>query len=277
MTHFSQANNTPFAKKNLQNLYGYRGINQRSQQLINNNVIHSEIECENEYVKQFIQKLSKGQNSGKDNNITFEEFKKGIEKWRERTTTSPSGRHLGHYKILVKLNVTDYYDIKINYSEIILKTYYNIIMSAIFLGKPVKRWREITTCMIQKVPGVSKLDKLRVIHLFEADYNLILKVMWSRKTVWRNHENKLLNEGQAGSRPGCRAIDVALQKEMKYNYAKLTRTELITIDNDAKSCFDRILCNVAMLISQYYGVPLNYCELQATTLQETKFNIRTAL
>jgi hypothetical protein len=32
-----------------------------------------------------------------------------------------------------------------------------------------------------------------------------------------------------------------------------------------------------MLISQYYGVPSNYCELQATTLQETKFNIRTAL
>jgi hypothetical protein len=79
------------------------------------------------------------------------------------------------------------------------------------------------------------LDKLRVIHLFEADYNLVLKVMWSRKTVWRNHESKSLNEAQAGSRPGCREIDVALQKEMKYNYAKLTRTELITIDNDAKS------------------------------------------
>jgi hypothetical protein len=82
-------------------------------------VIHSEIECENKYVKQFINKLSKGQKSGIDNNITFEEFAKGIEKWRERTTTSLSGRHLGHYKIVVKLNVMDDYDVKVNYSEII--------------------------------------------------------------------------------------------------------------------------------------------------------------
>jgi hypothetical protein len=65
--------------------------------------------------------------------------------------------------------------------------------------------------------------------------------MWARKTVWTAHTRNLLNEGQAGSRPDCRAIDVALHKEMKYNYARLTRTPLATIDNDAKSCFDRIL------------------------------------
>jgi hypothetical protein len=115
--------------------------------------------------------------------------------------------------------------------------------------------------MIEKIPGVSRLDKLRVIHLFEADYNLILKIMWSRMAIWKIHNNNLLNDGQAGSRPGCRAIDVAIQKEMKYNYAKLTRTPLITVDNDAKSCFDRILCNVAMLVSQYYGITSNMCRL----------------
>jgi hypothetical protein len=83
--------------------------------------------------------------------------------------------------------------------------------------------------------------------------------------------------GQAGSRPGCQAIEVAAMKEMKYMYAKLTRTPLVTINNDAKSCFDRILCNVAMFVSQYYGVLTKYCKLQSTTLKNSKFCIRTAL
>ena len=49
------------------------------------------------------------------------------------------------------------------------------------------------------------------------------------------------------------------------------------MDNDAKSCYDRILCNLAMLISQYYGMPANACAMQAATLKYTKFHLRTAL
>ena len=32
--------------------------------------------------------------------IPIKEFKQGYRKWKERTTTSPSGRHLGHYHAL---------------------------------------------------------------------------------------------------------------------------------------------------------------------------------
>jgi retron-type reverse transcriptase len=91
------------------------------------------------------------------------------------------------------------------------------------------------------------------------------------------HEKDRIHDGQAGSRPGRRAIDVIVQKEMKYLYAHLTRTMLGTIDNDAKSCFDRIVCNLAMSISEYYGVPRNFTQMQSTTLKLSKFHIRTAL
>jgi hypothetical protein len=122
---------------------------------------------------------------------------------------------------LTRLNVFDKIDDKINISDKIMQVYYNISMSATYIGLALDRWKNITTCMIEMKPGVSRLDKLRVIHIFEADYNLILKVMWSRKAIWKVHNNGLLNDGQAGSRPGCRAIDVAVQKEMNYTYAKL--------------------------------------------------------
>jgi hypothetical protein len=75
-------------------------------------------------------------------------------------------------------------------------------MSAAYLGVPLDQLQNITTCMIEKKPGVSRIDRLCVIHIFEANYNLILKVMWSRKAIWKIHNEGLLNDGQAGSRPG---------------------------------------------------------------------------
>jgi hypothetical protein len=178
---------------------------------------------------------------------------------KERTTTSPSGRHLGHYKLLLRLKVTDESDETINLSEKLLFLYYQISISTANIGRSLKRWQQITTCVIEKIKGSPRIDKLRVIHIFEADYNLLLKIVWSRRTVWHMHEKNRIHDGQAGSRPGRRAIDVIVQKEMKYLYAHLTRTMLGTIDNDAKSCFDRIICNLAMAISSYYGVPKILC------------------
>jgi hypothetical protein len=59
---------------------------------------------------------------------------------------------------------------------------------------------------------------------------------------------------------------------MKYIYARITRTSLGTTDNDAKSCYNRIICNLAMMVGQYYGVPqLNYCNMQGETLMHSKF------
>jgi hypothetical protein len=150
-------------------------------------------------------------------------------------------------------------------------------MTAVNVGNTLERWTTVSTCMIKNIVGNPRIDKLRVIHLFEADYNLLLKIMWARKAIWSAHKHNVLNDGQAGSRPGKRAIDVVFNKEMIYQYSRLTRTNLGTIDNDAKSCYDRIICSVAMLISMHYGIPIIYCQMQAETLKNTNFNIRTAL
>jgi ribonuclease HI len=64
---------------------------------------------------------------------------------------------------------------------------------------------------------------------------------------------------------------------MKYLYSRLTKTHLATMDNDAKSCYDRIICNLAMIISQYFGISHTLASLQATTLKKMKFRLRTAL
>jgi hypothetical protein len=95
--------------------------------------------------------------------------------------------------------------------------------------------------------------------------------------VWHAHDLDKINKGQAGSQPGRNAIDMVNQKEMKYLYATLTRTGLATMDNNAKSCYDRITCNLAMMVSQYYGVSKEAASTQAETLQKMLYRIRTAI
>ena len=43
---------------------------------------------------------------------------------------------------------------------------------------------------------------------------------------------------------------------MLYEYARLTRTLLITVNNDAKSCYDRIIKLLAMIACIAMGLPL---------------------
>lgn len=47
--------------------------------------------------------------------------------------------------------------------------------------------------------------------------------------------------------------------------------------NDATSCYDRIICNLAMMVSQHFGVTREAASMQAETLENMIFRIRTAI
>jgi hypothetical protein len=53
------------------------------------------------YIKNLLDKLSDGNNiPEKVEMISLEEFIAGIIKWKEQTTTSPSGRHFGLLQVI---------------------------------------------------------------------------------------------------------------------------------------------------------------------------------
>jgi hypothetical protein len=118
--------------------------------------------------------------------LTLENFTRAIAKWREATSTSSSGKHLGHYKSLIVIN-----DHSNTYDEhnpdpcpVILEVLYNVAAAAFNSGITLDRSKQVTTCMIEKTPGDPQINKLRVIHLYEADYNAINKIVWQRGVVW---------------------------------------------------------------------------------------------
>ena len=103
--------------------------------------------------------------------------------------------------------------------------------------------------MIHKIDGSFLLDKLRVIHIFEADYNGTIGLLFNRQLLYEAEQQNLLNNNQWGCRPHRQAEDALLLKELTYNLANTTKTTLAMFDNDATGCFDRVPCTIAMLAS----------------------------
>ena len=130
--------------------------------------------------------------------------------------------------------------------------------------------------MIHKEPGNNKIHRLRVIHLFEADFNLILSVKW-KQLLKRVLDAGFINPGQNGSCPGCESTGLPFLEELKMEISYLTRYALINMDVDASSCFDRIIPALASLINRKFGMHKNVVMVHAATLEKAKYKLKTAL
>ena len=67
-------------------------------------------------------------------------------------------------------------------------------------GYSFHTWQRIANTILFKEPGNVKIHRTRVIHIYEADFNLMLGIKW-RKALHQSEALKQLNEGQYGSRP----------------------------------------------------------------------------
>jgi hypothetical protein len=129
--------------------------------------------------------------------------------------------------------------------------------------------------MIAKTPGIPRLDKLRVIHIIESDFNLWMGIVCGRSMIYQAESMDLLGDEQSGSRPGEKCQDVVIFKHMIYSVLRMTRFDGITFDNDAKSCFDRIVLAAASLIVQRLGLSKDVMELFIDTLSEVEYFAKT--
>ena len=85
-----------------------------------------------------------------------------------------------------------------------------------------------------------------------------------------------LGEQQYGSRPRRSAIDVVITKTMTYEIQELTKTDWGTFDNDAKTCYDRIVVNLAMLCARQLGLPDHACNVTGGMLESARYKIKTS-
>jgi hypothetical protein len=110
--HFHHADDTPFAggakSTILYDLMGYTGMSQAARDVVDSTFMEkdgNELDILPE-MEQVIRELAMPEAIkvfGKiiDCEIMEEDFMSGFKKWKESTSTSPSGWHLGHYKAIV--------------------------------------------------------------------------------------------------------------------------------------------------------------------------------
>ena len=64
------------------------------------------------------------------------------------------------------------------------------------MGTALQRWEQSIVLMIEKEQNNHRINRLRVINIYEADCNLIIKCFWSHKTTQFLERNNLFGENQ---------------------------------------------------------------------------------
>lgn len=213
--------------------------------------------------------------------LTLEEYKGKLKVWDERTSTSPgTNMHLGHLKAYwADHNLppdSDEADELEEKRAAILSGHLTLLNYALQFGYSYHSWKMVVNAMLEKETGNPKIHRLRVIHLYEADYNLILSVKW-RALLSHACNNGMVNASNFGSQPGKEAIDAVFVKELELELSKMTRTQLLHFDNDATSCYDRIPCFLANVVSRKYGMNRKVCIVQGNTLAQARYHLKTRL
>ena len=126
--------------------------------------------------------------------------------------------------------------------------------------------------MIRKEPNNPKINKLRVLNKLEAEYNLVLKYHWPHQTT---HYAEKKNLGQWGTRPRISANTTALIDELINEIHRLSYRSLATLQNNAATCFDKMIRILSLLCSRLHYVPESVCRLQANALKRMQYKIRT--
>ena len=212
-----------------------------------------------------------------DDALPMEDFKRRFTTWREDTSTSPSGMYLGLYKCLLssKHHEDIIPDAILKMGEDIFIDIFALTNLACRFGFAFARWKQVVNCMIHKKVDSFLLDQLRIIHLFEADYNLAIGLIFGRYMIYRACDRSQFHQSQWG-RTNRECEDVLMIKELSYNIAAMSRTDLATFDNDAKACYDRIVTRFALLCCRSYGAPEGACKMTATVLDNVIHKIKTA-
>jgi hypothetical protein len=207
----------------------------------------------------------------------------GFSKWRESTTTSPSNKHLGIYKALIRYH---HHTIQQARSPTLdsllhptalqaLQIQHQLINLAIKHTHTLERWKVVHNFFLEKIPGVPLLNKLRVFHIYEADWNLLLKHFISRNLTHTACLRRTVTAEKAGGRIGRSSSDMATKTVITHEICRLQKLQGGVIYNDAKACFDRIVENMGNLTCMREGLSPTIALLHAQTLSQMKYYIKT--
>jgi exonuclease III len=292
--HFGQADGSPFTVPPLSDGLGFCGDGEIADDILHGRYDSSPLHDNIHLLLQHLRITQEMIQEESYPTITEKEFRGKLKVWRETTSTSPSGLHLGHWKALIARHAysdeedpapsanpedpppVSNRDEWNHMQNELFDLHLNMINYALERGYSYQRWQKIVNTMIFKDPDNVKIHRTRVIHIYEADFNMVLGLKW-RMALYQAEALKQLNDGQYGSRPARNAIDPVMIEELQFEISRISRRMMIQTNYDATACYDRIIPNLAMLASKKFGVHPQVTKTNATTLLKARYHIRTEL
>ena len=134
-----------------------------------------------------------------DTTITDDDCFQAVYHTRESTSSSPSGRHYGHYRTLLR-------------DPSLLGCIALIVNFCFQWGVSLCRWERVIQPLIPKDPGVPRINRMCWIVPIEGDLNICLSEIFSRWMMLNAEKHKLLHKCQFRSQQGKMAISMALLK-----------------------------------------------------------------
>jgi hypothetical protein len=281
--HFGQAHGTPFTTLPLQEELGFTSDTPTGTMILNGHYDASHLESSVQDIIRHLTKTKSSQENAIQPTITESAYVGKLKSWRESTSTSPSVLHLGHYKAMTArhafADMPDHDPQKTEFESQrndIIKLHMQLLNYALERGYSYLRWQQVTNAMLYREPGNYKIQRTRVIHLYEADYNLAMGLKW-KEAMYTSEAGHDLNTGQYGSRTSRGAHDPVFIEEFQLEISRASRKTLLQINYDASSCYDRIIPNLAALVSQKYGVPQPAVLTNVQTLEAAQYKLKTDL
>jgi len=280
-SHFGQAQGTPFTVPPLSQEIDFTASTMTTEMILDGEYSAMDMSETTQLLIKHMRRSEFVNHTKSISTISDKEFCSKLKLWKESTTTSPSGLHLGHWKSLVarhQFSDTDTSECEEldSMQQAIRAVCLSLVNYALRWGYSYERWKTIVNIMIFKEPGNIKIHRLRVIHIYEADYNLILGVKW-RTMIHQAEDANALHPGQYGGRPYRNALDPVFMEELTREISRASLKPIVTLQNDAASCYDRIIPSLASLVSRKFGVTKTVTLVMAKTLQEAKYKLKTML
>ena len=270
--HLLQSNESMFTKGPLLDLCGWYGKEEGMESILQGMLDTTKIE--EDYPQfgkegvEFMKALRYKEKDDEDQGTTFtwkfgtKEYLEVFNKTNESTACGPSGLHMSHWKAACE-------------REKIARVHAFFMWAAFEFGFTYERWENSWHCMIKKLKQ-PLLPKLRIVQLFEGDFNAGLKYLIGRKLMQHMNKNDLHDPETFGSRTGKTAPEAIVNLQLLFDHNRIWNIPTAILFNDAIGCYDRIVPTICELAMRARGCPKGIAKCHTLTQKGMKHRIRIA-
>jgi len=262
---FTRAHGSPFLKPPLAPLVGAFGTGTAAQA-----ILEGTFTCPpglDEHTRYFIEALKFPSAEARQSTVSLllrpEDFIAHWKRAKEKTSSSPSGLHFGHYKSATYSLPLAH--LHARFTQLIFQT-----------GLSISRFQAGLQVILEKKAGNIHIDNLRAILLMEGDFNAAMKIFIGARLVNNALSLNLIPDECYGSRPGCTAIQLSLDRTLTADITRQSRASLAVASVDCLTCYDSVGHPPASIACQRLGSPQSLLETTFDTIQNMQISLRTA-